>query len=390
MRRVAAASLVGLTLLATPLAGQSLFSGAGLGLPTDAVDARARALGNVGIGLWGTGILPSDPAAAAPLAVPTATFTAQPSWVDFGRDDTGEQASFRATRFPLVGIAYPAWGLGNVTFTFGSFLDQRYEATRTGTVELLGGPVAIDDAFTSEGGVSEIRLGLSRMVGQAVAVGFSVGRYNGTSTRRLVRALEGVVAEGNVLDFEAGGRWAYSASSFTGGAAVSIGDVARLAGSFTVSSELQAEASDDTQGADRAFSVPFQLRLGGTGLLAPGLAVTASWASADWSAAAADLSSGTAQATSSFGIGVELSRARLFGRNAPLRFGYRRTDLPFSLRGGSPTETVWSGGLGLGLSESAAVTLAAVDLAIERGERLEGGISESFWRAAVSLRVAGF
>lgn len=57
---------VGLSLLGgVPLAAQSLFGSSGLGLPLEAVDARARALGNLGLGLSGGALLPGDPAAAA-------------------------------------------------------------------------------------------------------------------------------------------------------------------------------------------------------------------------------------------------------------------------------------------------------------------------------------
>ena len=62
--------------------------------------------------------------------------------------------------------------------------------------------------------------------------------------------------------------------------------------------------------------------------------------SADWSSLDEDLR-GTLSAggTTSYGVGLELARARLLGRNAPLRVGYRKTELPFSLGGGKPVET---------------------------------------------------
>ncbi len=367
---------------------QSLMNGAGLGVPIESVDARTRSLGGLGIGLWGTALLPGDPAAAASITVPTAVFTAQPSWVDL----VGEGAStdFQSTRFPLIGIAYPAWGLGTATFSIGSFLDQRYEASRAVTLDLADGPVAATDAFVSTGGVSEFRLGLARVINDRASVGVQVGRYNGTLTRSLVRSLDGITAEGNVLDYESTGRWAYSGTSVTAGFGLTFGTVARVAGSATWSTDLTAEASENTEAPDGTFTMPMQYRLGATAVLAPGLSVSASAALADWSVAGGDITQGSAFNTTSYGVGVELSRARLLGRTAPLRFGYRKSDLPFALRSEAPTESVWSGGFGLGLSEQAAVILAGLDLAIERGERRSLGITERFWRAALTLRVAGF
>ena len=90
-----------------------------------------------------------------------------------------------------------------------------------------------------------------------------------------------------------------------------------------------------------------------------------------------------------FGLGVELSRARLLGKEAPLRFGFRRTGLPFSFDEGGAIEQVISGGFGLELSRVGDIVLASVDLAIERGRRTGAGLSENFWRATISLLASG-
>ena len=83
------------------------------------------------------------------------------------------------------------------------------------------------------------------------------------------------------------------------------------------------------------------------------------------------------------------------GHSAPLRFGYRHSDLPFSLTGGSPRETAWTGGLGLILKQAqsltrVALTQASVDLSFERGQRIDGPIKETFKRMSLTLRLTGF
>lgn len=110
---------------------------------------------------------------------------------------------------------------------------------------------------------------------------------------------------------------------------------------------------------------------------------------ADWSGAADDLI-GTGQAgdTNGFGVGVELTQANLWGKAAPLRFGYRNTGLPFSFDGGDASERIFSAGFGLALNTTNGIVLAGVDAAIERGRRMGGGITENFWRATLSLRAA--
>ncbi len=389
MTRSLLRALAVLTVAATPVAAQSTYSAAGLGLPVDAVDARARALGNVGIGLMGSSIAPSDPAAATLLTVPGAVFTALPSWVDLGRADTGEAGSYRATRFPLVGVAYPAWGLGMATITFGSVLDQRYEGERSTLVELEDGPVSVTDRFKATGGVSEVRLGLARDLGGGLEVGVSAGRFTGGTRRVLARSLEGVSVEGTVSDFTEERSWDYSGTSLTAGIGVRLGTVGRVAGSVSWSSDLAADA--DSAGTDRSYAMPLHLRVGGSALLAPGLMVTGSLHRADWSGTTPDLTASVARDVTAYGVGLELTRARLLGRQAPIRLGYRSGGLPFALgAGGEASESAFTGGLGLTLAGTGPVTLAGVDLAVERGERTESGIAEKFWRAALTLRVSGF
>jgi hypothetical protein len=90
------------------------------------------------------------------------------------------------------------------------------------------------------------------------------------------------------------------------------------------------------------------------------------------------------------GVGAELSQARLFGREAPLRLGFRRSGLPFSLGTADATEQVVSGGLALILNQSNGVILASADFGLEKGSRSGGGVNENFWRGTVSVRLSSF
>ena len=76
-------ALAMLAAIGTPGAGQSLFNAAGLGVPVEGLDGRARALGNLGIGLGGGSFLPTDPAALGYLSVSTGVMVAQPTWIDY-------------------------------------------------------------------------------------------------------------------------------------------------------------------------------------------------------------------------------------------------------------------------------------------------------------------
>jgi hypothetical protein len=312
----------------------------------------------------------------------------QPTWVDFS-DGSGVEGTSQGTRFPLLALGYPGFG-GVVTLQMSSFLDQRFHGQRQVTVELVGGSASAIDAFDQDGSASLVSVGFSRMLGDRTSVGVHVGRFTGSVTRTLSREFgEGEVP--GAEPFESSGRWSYTGASVTGGASTDIGDVARIGASATWSSGLYAEATSTTEGADRSFDLPLELRVGASAVLAPGLVLSASAALADWSSMEDDLASATpVGSTNGFGVGVELSRARLLGRAAPLRFGFRTRGLPFPLDGGEASERVFSAGLGLALNETNNVLLAGVDFSIERGRRTSGSITENFWRATASVRVAGF
>ena len=378
-----------LSLSAAPLCAQSLYNAAGLGLPAESIDGRGRALGNLGIGLWGHSILPSDPGAAGLLLVPSAVLVGQPSWVEYerGADESGR---FQGNRFPLLGVAYPL-SSGMFFVSLGSFLDQRVDGQRDVTVELLDGPTDATDIFEQDGAVSHVNFGYSRRLNERLGVGVTVGRYAGSVTRRLIRDFGEATETENFSVYEVGGRWRYSGSSVTGGFAADLGTVARVAGSATWSGSLNATGSDGTEGSDGAFDLPLQFRLGASVVLAPGLLVTASVIRADWADLADDLATpSSVGSTNGFGMGLELSRARLLGLTAPLRFGYRKSSLPFSFGSSGATETALAGGFGFILNETSGITLAGADFALERGERSDSSLTERFWRATLSLRVSGY
>jgi hypothetical protein len=118
--------------------------------------------------------------------------------------------------------------------------------------------------------------------------------------------------------------------------------------------------------------------------------VTGSAVLADWSSTADDLGQTTTVGDANgFGAGIELARARLLGKEAPLRFGYRKTGLPFSFASGSASERVFAGGFGLVLNQTDEIVLAGADFGLERGRRSGGGVTEDFWRLTFSIVVSG-
>ena len=381
------ALLLVLSAFAQPLAAQSLFGSVGLGLPVDAVDGRARALGNLGIGLSGAALLPSNPAAAARAVLPNGVLVAQPSWSD--ASSGAETNYFKGTRFPLLAVAYPVGG-GVATVHFTSHLDQDFSGVREVSLNLAGVPVIARDSFLQDGTLSSMNVGFARAVGGETSVGLTLGRYTGTLDRALTRTIESGPDSTTVQPYLSTGSWSYSGYLVTAGAATRFMDLVDVAASATWSTELDAEASSETEGGDGSYDLPLQLRLGASAELAPGLALSASASWADWSRVSDGLNGDAeADAVLAFGGGLELTQARVFGREAPLRLGFRRSDLPFSLGGESAYERVFAGGFGLVLAQSGEVVFANMDIAVERGRRVTGSLTENFWRATLSVKAAG-
>lgn len=368
------------------LDAQSLFNAAGLGTPLEPLDARVRALGSLGIGLPGGSFSPTDPAALGRLSVSTGVIVAQPSWLDWeGSDGSG---SVQGNRFPLLGIAYPIFS-GMASVQIGSFLDQHYQIQRTGTADFGGGSIATTDDFVQDGSVSSLNLGYSRMIGPQFSAGIVLGRYAGSAVRTLTRSY-GDESTSDVDDYIERGEWSYTGHSVTAGVAVDVRPGVRVSASALVPTALDASPTEGTEGVGRTFDLPAQYRLGASAAVGAGLVVAGSVQRIDWGATADDLSEGDeALDANGFGVGVEFSRARLLGKDAPLRFGFRKTGLPFSFQGASGSERAFSGGFGLELSRTGNVVLASVDIAVERGQRTGAGFTERFWRATISLLASG-
>jgi hypothetical protein len=380
--------LVLLGIASAPATAQSVFNAAGLGVPIEPLDARSRALGSFGIGLRGAAFTPNDPAALARLTLSTGVMAAQPSWVEYDADP-GVSGDFQGNRFPLLGIAYPLFN-GMASIQIGSYLDQHYRAVSAGSVDLGTDPIQFVDEFVQDGSVSTLNLGYARLIGEDVAVGLTLGRLAGSVDRTLTRTFGGEETT-DVDAYVERGMWSYSGYTFSGGASADLGSRFRVAASVQVPTELDADASDTTDGSDRSFDLPVQIRAGGSALLVTGLVVSGSVSLADWSVTEDELSAGqSAQAANGFGVGIELTQAQIFGKEAPLRFGFRQAKLPFAFGGDGATERIFSGGFGLALNTTNEVVLAGVDLSIERGRRSGFGITENFWRGTISLLASGF
>lgn len=368
---------------------QSLLGAGGLGVPLEALDARARALGGVGVALFGPTMVPWDPAGAAGAAFPSATATLQPSRAS--SELAGRTSEASGTRFPLLAVAYPIGSASVATVSYGAFLDLRWSLRRTAAEEFGGQQVPVEDRFTSDGGVAALRVGWAYQLTRRLAVGASAGLYTGQLTRTFTRQVDTVAAGAPVDSFSVRGEWSLTGPTAALGAFWEPAPIVRVAGSLTWSGKLSAEPRETSGEQDRGdFRVPLELRAGASARLTPRLLASLGIAWADWSVTARDLSDNVdAGAAWSMGLGLEWTGGQLLGRTAPLRLGYRWAQLPFRIQGDSPREGTLTAGLGLNLLQVEGGTLARFDAAVERGSRSAGRLDESFWRGTFTIFLSG-
>ncbi len=386
------ATLVAAMILAAPAgaSGQSLFARGGLGVPVEPVGARAKGMASLGIGLFGSALTPVDPAAGLEV-VPMLTVTLQPTWGDWSAAD--QSGDLRGQRFPIMGAGYATGARGMVSITLGSFMDQRWAVEAPDTIPLGGGGRAVTDAFESDGGISTIRLGYAHRITPQLVLAGNVGALTGQVTRTFSRQFDTTGVSMDVDDFEAQGRWRWIGPAAAVGVRWDPAQLVRLSASVNWYGTLEAQPQDSTPGPTFDFDLPLEFRVGASGALTPELALSASASYADWTAtdlAADSLPPGDAASTAlGFGAGLEWSGLAVGGKSFPLRFGYKRQQLPFKFEGDTPIETVLAGGLGFNLAQAEGVTLARMDLALERGSRSGGSLTERFWRMSLSFHAAG-
>ena len=384
---VRAAGILALV-LPGPVSAQSFLGARGLGVPVGAVDARAAALGNVGIGLGGVEVSAGDPAAWAGLVLPTVSITMQPTW---GEYDLEEQAgNSRATRFPLLGIGYPVpRARGVVTLSLAGHLEQRWVAERRSTVILDEKEIDVEDRFTADGSTSVVRLGWAQRLGSRLAVGVAAGTYVGRLNEVFDRELDSLAIGGEVYSFLEENSWRYSGFAVTAGISAEPAEVLHLAGAVEWSRDLKEAPQGDTTG-ENMYSIPPRFSAGATGQLSPRLHLNASAVYQDWSDAEGFAEGVVSLRKWNFGVGLEWLMAEGETRSLPVRFGYRRLAAPFRYDKEDPVESVWSLGVGFNLLKREDLRFGWMDVALERGTRTSEPLAERFWRTTVTLGVARF
>ncbi len=372
---------------AVPVWGQTPITAIGLGVPVAAIDARAAAMGGTGIGLLDGSLSARNPADMGFFNQPVLGITYAPESISV-KGQSGEFDSGRSRLSILRGaIPFDEWTLG---VAFAAELDQDWQVEFSDTLSTSLGTFPFTEQQVSDGGVSSVNFTLTRRIA-GVILGIEYGILTGNLRQRFSRVFESDTADiGNRIASVGGTTgWSYAGSRFRVGVASNLTDRIRVSGDVSIQGDLTAE--NDSSGVllrSRTFEMPTAFEAGASARISPRVLVTGAVGWTDWSGSLAVTKEFVASDVVWFGIGAELTGARLLGARLPLRLGLRRTDLPFHAPGMTqPTETALTLGLGLRVSDEQA----RIDLAFEfgsRGDLEASGVEETFQR--LSLTVALF
>lgn len=370
------------------LEAQSLFSVGGLGVPVEGLDARARALGSIGLGLPGFSLYQYDPAGSAGVPAPLIQASMQPTWGTVGEGEN--QQDFRTTRFPHIALAYPVGLYGTAFVSYSGYLDQRWRLFQESVQNLGGEPVTVTDDFESNGGIASFTVGWAQQIGESFGVGISAGLYTGRLRRKLTRTFESEAFGGDIDPYILDGEWTTTGPLATLGVRWDPWEIIRVAASVEWSGDLKVEPQKGTERGAQTVDIPLVYRIGASASLTPTLALVGGFSYQDWEGVGTGLGAAARPGSElSWGSGLEFTGASLFSRELPLRLGYRRSDFPFQFEGEEVKESYFAFGLGYVFARSDDYPTALIDLTMERGRREAGVDLEEFWRATFTLRLSG-
>jgi len=366
---------------------QTPFTAVGLGTPVLPIDARAAGMGGTGLGLLDGGSLSArNPADMGFYVRPVIGITYSPESISV--KGPGQDLDSGRSRLGVLRGAVPFddWTLG---VAFASELDQDWQIEFADTLRSALGTFPFTEQRVSDGGVSSVNFTLTRRVA-GVSLGVEYGIITGNLRQLFLRDFEADTADfqNRIAASAATTSWSYAGSRVRVGAATDVTDRIRLSADVSLQGDLTAERDSlDVLVQSTSFQMPTAFEAGASARVTPRILVSGAAGWTGWSGTEGSSAEFVASDVVWFGLGAELTGARLLGANVPLRFGLRRTDLPFHAPGTTqPTETAITVGFGLRVGAEQA----KLDVAFEfgsRGDLAESGVEESFKRLSLSLAL---
>jgi hypothetical protein len=392
----ASALACALAALTMPAHAQSLFATRGLGLPVASVDARARALGGIGVGIAGLSTSLANPSEIAGLTRTGVTAALQPSsgTVIFG----GEESELDGARFPLVRIVFPLSNRLVTSIGYGGVLEQSFGIRTEGTEVVGNETLAVTDQVESTGGLSEVGVAVAWTARPGLALGVGGGLFAGNQRRTVTRTFSDSLVD--IQPFSEEFRWEYRAPFVRIGARWDPVSILRLGASLTLAGDIDADGQNE-RSPDVLASSPIRLTFGGSGFLANDLMLAAGAERVLQGGSGRvfenDPESSVARDTWRIGGGLEWGGLGSGARSWPLRLGASWSQLPYYSPDETPAkEFSVTGGVGFRLAGDPSNPQAVLDATLERGNRSgfestdnPAGLEERYWRFTISLSLFG-
>lgn len=355
-----AAAVVAAASPAALAAQSSQFGVRGLGIPGRAVPARA--LGMAGANSLLDPESQLNPASLGSLGALTAALTGLQNF-RWSENAAGDESA-RETRFPQTLVAGPIRTVPlTVGIGFSSYAVRDFRLGTEDTLILRGVPVAVNDTFTSRGGLTDVRLAVAYRLPGSLHLGVGVHAITGVNRLDIRR----VFADSTYLPIDEEADVSYTGFGVSVGVSktwrgFALGAFARTDGSVDVEQDSTPRGSID---------LPYSFGLGFRWLPAQRLEIAGQGVVRTWRDANRDLldRGGTgADNTVEVSLGGQLIRSQRDPSSLPLRFGGRFATLPFPLAvgGTQPREIGVSLGSGVGFSrDDNGVPRARIDLGLE-------------------------
>lgn len=351
-----------LALLASRAAAQaSEFGTRALGLPVQALSARAQGMG-------GGGSMFDPDVALNPAAIwitqrGTATFSVRQFWRT--SENPFGSVSGNDTQFPLVMVAGPIGPRWDFGISVSAYTDRTFALALRDTLSLRGAPVEVNDTLISKGGVNDIQGALAFTVSRNFSVGLGLHVLTGTNRFEYHRSF----SDSTYVPVRVKNELAFSGPALSAGFTAEPIKRVRLAGMMRWDGDL-AFYKDST----KLSSIPMPLTFAagvqvaaGDRLLLAGHGLYRNWSVADESIKERGGLGADDAAEGAFGL--EWTRSARSPYKFPLRAGVRYAQLPYPVVTGSRgTEVQVSLGTGFRFTNNRG----SVDFAIERAWRDDG------------------
>ncbi len=347
-------------------AQSSQFGVRGLGVPGRPLSTRAFSLGGA------DGMFDGE-SGVNPAALGQATkFSAGFSGVqDFRHvENPAGSKSLRETRFPYLTIVGPIRKYPVVVgVSFANYTSRDFTLATADTTALRDLPVAVNDTFSSRGGLSDLRFAAAYRIQSVWSVGASLHVITGSNRLRFRRTF----SDSEFVPVTQTSELSYA------GVGLDLGVIRNFGPAFSAAATVR---SDGHANVDRdslrvaTTDLPYTFGLGLRWQTGPRLLLASQVQVATWSGANSDIiAQGGIGAENTYEVslgGEYIGNPRRPNRR-PLRFGVRYGTLPFPLvAGDQPTEFGISAGTGVRFAQDRA----GIDLGLEHVWRSSTGFKE--------------